>query len=121
MNYRTAGLAALLSALAIGACQSYTVQQPQQLQPTTAMDGRWASSDGVFIATFERGNFTSRFIQTNEVLAQGTYTVAGDSVSLRWLSVQAQQQRSAACTFISADTVSCQQQGGGSFNLTRSA
>ena len=67
------------------------------------------------------GTFTSRFTQTNEILAQGTYTVAGSNVSLRWLSVQAQEQRSAACTFVTAETVSCQQEGGGSFSLTRAA
>ncbi|MGH6926339.1 MAG: hypothetical protein ACRED5_21640 [Propylenella sp.] len=117
MTYRSAGTAALIAAISVAACQSYEVQAPQR----TPMDGRWASSDGVFIADFQRGSFTSRFVQTNEILAQGTYTVSGANVSLRWLSVQAQEQRAANCTFTSADLVSCQQEGGGNFNLQRTA
>ncbi len=85
-------------------------------------DGRdWTSNDGVFVATFASGNFTSRFTQTNEVLAQGTYTVAGDTVSLEWISVATQQQRSAICTMATPDTVTCNQSGGGSFDLKRGA
>jgi hypothetical protein len=118
MTNRTAGYAALFAALILTGCQTYVSQtQPQP----TAMDGRWASTDGVFIAEFDRGSFTSRFTQTGEVLAQGTYSVAGDSVSLRWISVQAQAQRSATCTFTDTATVQCQQDGGGAFELRRSA
>jgi hypothetical protein len=116
MICRTAWRAALLAAVVLSACQS------QQVQPVrTPMDGRWASTDGVFIAEFQGGSFTSRFTQTNEILAQGTYAVNGGTVSLRWLSVQAQAQRSATCTFTSASLVHCQQDGGGAFELQRSA
>ncbi len=115
MINRTAGYAALFAALMLTACQTYQVAQPQR----TAMDGRWASTDGVFVAEFDRGSFTSRFVQTGEVLAQGTYSVSGSAVSLRWLSVQAQAQRSASCTFTTASTVQCQQDGGGAFELQR--
>jgi hypothetical protein len=116
MNQRTAGGAALIATLILAACQSYETA-PQR----TAMDGRWASTDGVFIADFQRGSFTSRFTQTNEILAQGTFSVTGANVSLRWLSVQAQQQRSATCTFTNASLVRCLQDGGGSFDLQRTA
>lgn len=117
MVSRTAWRAALLAAIVLGACQSREAQQP----PRTPMDGRWASTDGVFIAEFQGGRFTSRFTQTNEILAQGTYAVAGNTVNLHWLSVQAQAERAASCTFTSASTVQCQQQGGGTFELQRSA
>ena len=116
MIERTAGRAALFAALVLAACQTYEAQ-PQR----TAMDGRWASTDGVFIADFDRGSFTSRFTQTGEVLAQGTYSVTGNTISMRWLSVQAQAQRAATCTMTSASTVQCQQDGGGTFDLQRSA
>ena len=77
------------------------------------MDGNWASTDGVFVATFQGGRFTSRFTQTNEILAQGTYTVTGSAVSMQWVSVQAQQQRSANCSFTASDNVACSQADGG--------
>ncbi len=89
-------------------------------QPT-AMDGIWASTDGVFIATFEHGSFTSRFVKTNEILAKGSYSVSGANVTLAWISAQAQAQRSASCTFTAADAVTCNQAGGGSFDMKRTA
>ena len=93
----------------------------EQAPRGTAMDGTWASSDGVFAATFQGGNFTSRFIKTNEVLANGTYTVTGSQVSMRWLSVATQQQRSASCAFTGTNEVRCDQAGGGGFELRRTA
>jgi hypothetical protein len=117
MIHRSTKGAFALAALLLAACQSY---MPGAATPLpTAMDGQWASTDGVFVATFQRGGFTSRFTQTNEILAQGTYTVTGPTVSMQWMSVQAQQQRSASCTFTGADSVSCTQAGGGAFDLRR--
>ena len=108
----------LLAILLLGACQTY--QQPMP-RARSAMDGNWASTDGVFVANFQDGRFTSRFTQTNEILAQGTYTVAGSNVSMQWISVQAQQQRSANCSIVGAGIVTCNQAGGGSFGLQRTA
>jgi hypothetical protein len=110
----------ILSAVLLAACQTYT-PTTTPVAATTPMDGNWASADGVFVATFQGGRFTSRFTQTNEILAQGTYTVSGGNVTMQWISVQAQQQRSANCTFTAADSVQCSQAGGGSFELNRSA
>lgn len=101
-------------ALLAGACQSMDVG-PQR----TAMDGSWASSDGVFTASFSRGSFTSRFTKTNEILAQGTYEVIGNSISMRWLSVATQQQRAATCSFAGPGSVHCIQEGGAGFDLNR--
>ena len=89
--------------------------------PRSQMDGTWASTDGVFVASFQGGSFVSRFTQTNEILAQGSYTIAGPDITMNWLSVATQQQRSANCSFRSTNTVRCQQVGGGSFELARSA
>jgi hypothetical protein len=116
MISRCARGAFVLASFLLAACQ---ILQP--VARTTRMDGRWASSDGVFIASFQGGQFTSRFTKTNEVLAQGTYSVAGEQVSMQWLSIATQQQRSATCTFAGAATVRCSQAGGGSFELTRTA
>ena len=110
--------AVLLGVLLAGACQTYDTR-PMSLPVTTPMDGVWASTDGVFVATFDRGSFTSRFTATNEVLAQGNYTVAGSMVTMQWISVATQQRRSANCTINSADNVTCNQDGGGHFELRR--
>jgi hypothetical protein len=116
-----------LAAIVLSACQMFS-EGPSPVgggRPARAsgsqMDGTWASTDGVFVATFQGGSFTSRFTQTNEILAQGSYSVAGPDISMQWLSVATQQQRSANCSFRSTNRVHCQQAGGGSFDLTRGA
>jgi hypothetical protein len=104
----------VLASLLLAACQML-----QPITRGTRMDGQWASSDGIFVATFKSGNFTSLDARTNAVLAQGTYSVAGDQISMQWLSLTSKQQRSATCTFAGAATVRCNQAGGGSFELMR--
>ena len=86
---------------------------------SAGMEGSWASSDGIFVAGFSGGQFTSRARQNNAVLAQGTYSVRGDVVQMDWVSVSTQQQRSATCSFIGPRRVLCQQPGATSFELTR--
>jgi hypothetical protein len=95
------------------------VSAPQAAR--TAMDGSWAATDGVFVASFQGGAFTSRFTKTNEILAQGSYRVAGDMVTMEWLSVATQEQRSATCRISAANRVRCEQGGGGGFDLQRTA
>ena len=113
------------SALLLAACQTGPTQVGARgmggaaAPASTPMDGSWASTDGVFVASFKGGNFTSRFTRTNEVLAQGSYSVSGDAVTMQWLSVATQQERSASCTMSGEDKVHCEQAGGGGFDLTR--
>lgn len=111
-------------AVSLAACQTeprrLIVAQPAPATPASSpMDGRWASTDGIFVASFSGGQFTSRFTKTNEILAQGSYGVTGNQVSMQWLSVAAQEQRSANCTIRSANSVHCTQAGGGAFDLRR--
>lgn len=110
--------ALLTAALLVGACQTGFYQTPAPV-PTTPMDGMWSSTDGVFVANFDRGSFTSRFTATNEILAQGNYSVAGNTVTMQWISVATQQRRSATCTINTLDNVTCNQDGGGRFELAR--
>jgi hypothetical protein len=111
--------ALLTAALFVGACQTGFYQSSAPMPAMTPMDGVWSSTDGVFIASFQSGNFTSRFTSTNEILAQGSYSVAGNIVSMQWMSVATQQRRSATCTIDTPDNVSCNQDGGGRFQLSR--
>jgi hypothetical protein len=120
---RLARGACVLAILAVAGCQSFEIgRRPEPVGPVpTAMDGNWASSDGVFVASFDRGEFVSRFTRTNEMLAKGTYTVTGGTIAMNWISVATKQQRAAQCSFASADVVTCNQQGGGPFELRRSS
>lgn len=112
---------AAASAVLLSACQMMGGGGSGGGPPRSQMDGTWASTDGVFVASFAGGSFVSRFTQTNEILAQGSYTVAGPDISMSWLSKATNQQRSANCSFRSTNSVHCQQAGGGAFDLARSA
>jgi hypothetical protein len=114
-------IAIALAGTLLAACQNASPQMGMRSAgpAATAMDGSWASTDGVFVASFQGGNFTSRFTRTNEILAQGRYSVSGSQVNMSWLSVATQQERSAACTISGSDTVRCSQAGGGGFDLKR--
>jgi hypothetical protein len=115
----SAKLALLAGVVVLAGCQA--LQMPGVTRAGTPMDGQWASTDGVFVATFQGKQFTSRFVKTNEILAQGSYTVTGGNVQMQWLSVATQQQRSASCSFTGPDTVHCNQTGSGGFDLRRTA
>ncbi len=82
------------------------------------MDGTWSSNDGVFVATFEDGTFTSRFTRTNEILAQGTYTLTGN---VREPAMDIGRDAAAALRHLRHHRrparVTCNQSGGGSFDL----
>jgi len=118
---RGALLAAVLFA---GGCQTGGFYQaaptPAPVPAASPLEGVWASTDGVFVANFSQGRFTSRFTATNEILAQGTYSMTGSVISMQWISAATKQQRSATCNFASAEAVNCNQDGGGHFTLKRS-
>lgn len=104
-----------LAALAIAGCQGAGIGG-------TAIDGNWASDDGVFVATFNNGAFSSRLTGTGEtVVADGRYSRQGGGFRLRWVSIVANEQRSADCTFTSSSTVRCTPSAGQPFSMTRVA
>jgi hypothetical protein len=111
------------AAALLGACQS--MPMPQMFggggPRGPSIDGRWASGDGISVTTFAGGQLTTRYVGTNEVLGQGTYTVAGNQATMNWVSRVSQQNRSATCTFTSPTTLRCSPAGGQAFTLTRTA
>ena len=113
---RRPAVLAVCAALLAG-CQ--TSPMPQMFARGPAIDGRWASGDGLSVTTFGGGQLTTRFVETNEVVAQGSYTMAGDSIAMQWVSLRRQEQRSANCTLSGGDAMHCSQPGGGGFDLRR--
>ena len=116
--FRRIALASCLTALA--ACQSYQSATPERTAaPSTPMDGKWASADGVFVATFQGGSFTSVDARTNAILAQGSYSAAGTVVTMNWRSAATDQQHSATCTLSDPNNVRCNQANATGFDLKR--
>ena len=112
---RAVAMLAVAGGLLVG-CQS-APDPSARSEPT--MEGRWLSSDGVFVATFNNSSFTSVDARTNALLAQGSYTVQSSQVNMQWISTRANQQRSAVCTFTTPASVTCNQPGATPFQLNR--
>ena len=85
-----------------------------------SVDGNWSSDDGVFVATFQSGAFTSRLTGTGEtVVADGRYTRTADGLTLSWTSIAANQPRSARCVFVTTAQLSCTPSVGQPFTMSR--
>ncbi len=107
-----------LAASLLAACQ--TVSLPGGGGP---FDGRWASTDGVFVASFADGAFTSRATaRPDVVLAQGSLTVMGPgTVQLNWFSQSQNANLSATCVSAGRGALDCTPSRGTPFRLTRQA
>ncbi|MEM7566171.1 MAG: hypothetical protein AAF321_02970 [Pseudomonadota bacterium] len=113
-RFASIGVAASL----LAACQ--TVSLPGAGGP---FDGRWASTDGVFVASFADGAFTSRATaRPDVVLAQGSLTVTGPgSVQLNWFSQSQNANLSANCVSAGRGVLDCTPSRGTAFRLQRQA
>lgn len=84
------------------------------------LEGSWASDDGVFVATFRNGAFSSRLTSTGEtVVADGRYTRGANGLTLAWTSIAANERRSADCRFVTTRQLSCAPSVGQAFTMTR--
>ena len=106
--------AAFISLLGLAACQSTSGGGGMM-----SMAGNWASADGIFVASFNGGHFTSRDAKTSKILAEGRYSEAAGGVQMDWTSSTTAQQHTASCRFSSQDQVTCSQVGASPFVLTR--
>ncbi|MEM8855059.1 MAG: hypothetical protein AAGD34_15250 [Pseudomonadota bacterium] len=103
----------MVASIALAGCQSAGIGGPR-------LDGNWASDDGVFVATFRDGAFSSRLTGTGEtVVADGRYQRADGGVALSWTSIAANEARSARCTFLNRTQLSCTPSAGQTFTMTK--
>ena len=124
------------AALLLSACQGITPrgQQPVQVAVATpppaaapsanaALNGRWVPTDeasrGVYVAEFRDGVFVSRSPGSDDALARGSYTVAGDSVDLNFVGAVSQTEVNATCQRRTATALYCVPTVGSPFNLQR--
>ncbi|MEM7696049.1 MAG: hypothetical protein AAF318_16490 [Pseudomonadota bacterium] len=106
-------LTLVMAAALLAGCQSARLS-------SSGIAGDWASTDGVFVAQFANGAFTSRLVTTGEtVVADGRYEVTGQTVALAWTSIAANEQRSANCVFGNRNEVTCTPSVGNPFTMTR--
>jgi hypothetical protein len=92
--------------------------------PAAAPDpakGKWMSSDGVAVSSFDAGKFESRFAKTGELLTTGTYTYRDPrTIDLVFFSERTKRQDQATC-FVGSAQLDCTNAAGTHFSLVRSA
>jgi hypothetical protein len=130
-RFATVAVAALfLAACQTGRSQTETLSQmetPAQMATgssdlaATSLKGSWVSTDGVFVAKFQGGTFTSKRTQNNTLLARGTFSTSGNEVRIRWASLTTNELMSATCTLSSSSTMRCAQAGIGGIDLVKPA
>lgn len=109
-------IAVALSATMLAAC----ISAPRPLVASgPSIEGTWRSGDGISTSTFTGGRLVTRFVETNEVLAQGSYSLTGNQANMQWISIASGENRSATCVLAGRNTMNCQSAGGPSFVLNR--
>ena len=99
------GTAVLLGTLVLGlaACS----QRGKPAGPPIA-NGTWASTDGVYTATFANGSFRATANDTGETLSQGRYIVKSkDQLRIEWQGNVSRTENSAECTKPSTEEMNC--------------
>ena len=97
---------------------------PAGAPPVTArVEGNWASSDGVAIASFQNGAFVNRAADTGQAFTsegRDNY-LGGDRVGISYTSLVRQAQVQVNCLAVSASQLNCTNAAGARFSLFRRA
>lgn len=116
-NLFSLGIVAM--SLAMAGCQTGTPGGSQQAG-TSVVEGEWIGTDGVAISSLQGGRFSSRAIQTGEMLTEGSYTQRDQStIDLSFYSLKSQTNTTATCMLVSASQMNCTLANGTNFVLTR--
>ncbi|WP_367718111.1 hypothetical protein AB2N04_07745 [Nitratireductor sp. GISD-1A_MAKvit] len=117
---KTLTLAALMSALAVAGCQTGMSGGGGRVAAQTGVEGQWMGNDGVAVSTLQGGRFSSRSVDTGEVLTEGSYTHRDSStIELSFYSLKSQRQTAATCLLASRSQMNCTLANGTNFVLNR--
>ena len=106
---------ALLPIVFVASCQQKKEPGPPVL------NGKWASTDGVYTATFFNGSFQAVANDTGSLISKGSYIALGsDQIRIRWKSELTGNENQANCTRPSAHVLDCSDLAGSRFGLRRS-
>ena len=108
-------VAAVVSMALMAGCEKAEVAGPPVL------NGNWASSDGIYVAEFNNGNFRAIANDTGQEISQGEYVaLASDRVQLTWVGLVSGQGNSAECVRPGPNKLDCVDRNGNRFSLIRS-
>lgn len=112
----------LVSSLALLLVACNKEEQIDPLAGGGGLSGEWASSDGVFTATFNNGNFLAVANDTGGKISEGNYFVSSAiEIRLNWRGVVSGANNSAICKRPDATTLNCIDSGSKAFTLVKRA
>lgn len=113
------GTVIMVGAIALTACQS----KEAKIDPLAGgggLTGKWVSTDNVFTAQLDNGNFFSTANDTGEVLSEGTYVViSATEIKMNWRGKLSQQENSANCQRDGVGVLNCTDIAGKGFSLRK--
>lgn len=86
------------------------------------VNGKWASSDGVYTAEFLNGSFRAVANDTGALISEGEYiALAEDRIQLKWNGLVSGKSNQADCSKPNPEQLDCIDATGNRFSLRRTS
>ena len=106
-----------ICSLALTACN-----QKKEVAGPPIVNGKWASSDGVYTAEFLNGSFRAVANDTGGLISEGEYVaIAQDRIQIKWNGLISGKSNQADCTRVNPNQLDCVDLNGNRFTLNRSS
>lgn len=103
------------SFVALSACNS-----TKELAGPPIMNGKWASSDGIYTAEFLNGRFSATANDTGGLISEGEYVaLAEDRIQIKWNGLVSGRSNQADCLKPTDNQLDCTDLNGNKFSLRR--
>ena len=122
ISIRTASIGILVGASVLAGCQAPAPMRSQgpSVARQNAVEGEWASTDGVAISRFSGGAFETRATDTGNTMANGSYRyVDNRTVAISVTSLIRNTTSNVNCALATTTQLNCTSSNGQQFVLTR--
>ena len=110
------GVLLLGSLTLLASCQTAEIAGPPIL------NGSWASTDGVYTAQFQNGNFQAVANDTGGVISRGEYVaLSADRIKIKWIGLVSGTSNEADCNKPDPNRLDCLDINGNRFSLVRNS
>jgi hypothetical protein len=112
--------AASVISLGLAGCESVPYGNSPAYEPMNGIEGQWFGTDRVAVSEFDHGTFTSRAMDTGNVLAEGSYRYSDQTdVEVTFTSLIRHRTIRANCALVRRDQMNCTASSGANFQLMR--
>ena len=92
----------------------------QEVAGPPIVNGKWASTDGVYTAEFLNGSFRAVANDTGGLISQGEYLALADNkIQIKWNGLVSGKSNQADCSRVDPNQLDCVDLNGNRFSLKR--